>query len=80
MNIRDLIITDEYFNLLICIINLIDPIKSNGRFTAVGWYKSGLIIYRGLVEGRNKNINGFNNKRSNDEVKVGHGEIKYHVI
>ena len=54
IKIRNLRITDEYFNLLYCIINVIDLIDDNGGFTSFGWYKRGVIDGRSLVRGSNK--------------------------
>ena len=57
-----------FFNFLDCISNVIDLINGNFRFVAVGWYKHGVINDKAIVEGKNKNSNGFNNNIKNDEL------------
>ena len=39
----------------------------------VGWYERVVINDRSLVDDINNNINGFDNKKNNDEVKVDNG-------
>ena len=62
-----------YFNLLDCISNSIDLINNNGGFMDVGWYKRVVINDRSLVDEISNNINGSDNKKNNDEVKVDNG-------
>ena len=76
--------TDEFFDLLDAIENVISHINDNGGFTVVGWYRRGTINDRTLVESRSSNntTNGRsnNNTSTNEDIQVVAGEMTYHVV
>ena len=81
IKISALNMTDEYFDLLDSIDEVVSYINSNGGFTVVGWYRRGIINDRTLVD-RNANANNGrnNNANTNDDLQVGAGEVNYHVV
>ena len=70
-------LTDEFFEILDSIDNVIQLINDNDGFTVIGWYKRGVINDRSLVTKGNGTGNNGNTK---EEVQVQSGDVNYHIV
>ena len=70
-------------------INMFNAIcASHGGFTAIGWYKRGIINDQSLIAARkissggniNDNANNTNNNISNNDMQVDASDISYHFV
>ena len=59
--VRDLRMTEDYFNCLDHMERVVDFINYNGGFTITGWYKRGILNNRFLVTNK---INSQNNNNA----------------
>ena len=69
-------LTDEYWNLVEAIDNVVELINDNGGFTIVGWYKRGLINDQSIIADNSNTNRGSNDNTDN---QVDNGSISYHV-
>jgi hypothetical protein len=84
IRISALRMTDQFFDLYDTMERVINFINANGGFTAIGWYRRGVINDRKMVENNaNKDANGRQMNRANggmnEEIQVDAGNISYHV-
>jgi hypothetical protein len=73
--------SEEYFNVIKCIENVVDFINKNEGFTAIGWYKNGTINDRTLVS--NHPTTGASNGNQNgvdQQNQVNSSEVNYRII
>ena len=70
----------EYGNILEAARNAIHTINANGGFTAIGWYKRGLINDQTIVQGNNvEGVNPRSAAANNNENQVVAAAINYHI-
>ena len=69
--------TEEFHMICTAIERCVEYINQNGGFTAIGWYKNGMINDRTMTEDTRNNSN---NNQANQENQVTSGEVNYCVV
>lgn len=68
--------TDEYWNMIDAIEEVVNDVNDNGGWTVIGWYKRGLINDQSMVSDETNNIR---NNNTQNENQVANGLINYHI-
>jgi hypothetical protein len=74
--------SEEYFNVMECIENVVELINKNEGFTTIGWYKNGTINGRTLVSNHptTGGSNGNQNAGNDQQNQVNSSEVNHRII
>jgi hypothetical protein len=78
--IEQVLYTDEFFQLLDKLEQVLSLIHMNGGFTVAGWYKRGMINDKTLVsQSIPVSTMNNNNNNNNESVQVDNGDVNIHI-